>query len=43
MEAKQSWIYGTVFSEGMELLLVFLLFIAVLAGVYYLQRFIGDY
>lgn len=43
MEATQSWFYGTVFSEGMELLLVCLLFIVVLAGVYFLQRYIGDY
>ncbi len=36
-------IYGIHVSEAAELLIVFLMYVAVLAGVYYLQRWIGDY
>jgi hypothetical protein len=43
VEAKQAWYYGATFSEGVELLLVFSLFIAVLAVVWFLQRHIGDH
>lgn len=35
--------FGIHVSEAMELLIVFLLFIGTLAGVYYVQRWIGDY
>lgn len=35
--------YGIHVSEAVELLIVVLLFVGCLAGVYYLQRWIGDY
>lgn len=35
--------YGLHVSESVELAIVFLLFVGVLVGVYYLQRWIGDY
>lgn len=43
MGVPQNWIFGMAHSEAMELLLVFALFISVLATVYFLQRYIGDY
>lgn len=43
MHGKSSWLFGTIFSESMELVLVFSMFILVLAAVYFLQRYIGDY
>jgi hypothetical protein len=39
----QPWYHGIYVSEAMELLLVFVLFIGVLATVYFIQRWIGDY
>lgn len=35
--------YGIHVSESVELAIVFALFMCVLIGVYYLQRWIGDY
>lgn len=36
-------LYGIHVSESVELLIVFVLFLATLVGVYFLQRWIGDY
>ncbi|BDG62104.1 hypothetical protein caldi_31940 [Caldinitratiruptor microaerophilus] len=35
--------FGIHVSESVELLIVFLLFLGTLVGVYFLQRWIGDY
>lgn len=40
---KTPWIHGIMVSEAVELLIVLTLFIGVLATVYYIQRWIGDY
>jgi hypothetical protein len=40
---QMPWYHGIYVSEAMELLLVFVLFVGVLAVVYFIQRWIGDY
>lgn len=41
--AHLPWYHGIHVSEAMELLLIFTLFLSVLATVYFIQRWIGDY
>jgi hypothetical protein len=43
IEISTPWYFGIHVSESMELLLIFTLFMGVLATVYFIQRWIGDY
>lgn len=43
LEGHMPWYHGIHVSEAMELLLIFTLFVGVLATVYFIQRWIGDY